>query len=207
MTPANVPEAEVADQTKADLDAQDLTLGELGIDRAYLTSSLVRDRPDDLQVFCKAFPVRNGPRFAKPAFYLALDQGLLTCPNQITMAFVPGGKVPFPAQVCAGCPLRASAPPAAAAAASSSTPTSGCLSNCAPPSRPPTGGPSCASGSRSSTPWPMSAAGRDGVLATWAGARTCSTCAGSRWSTTSTSSPANPHQPSKPPEPDTHPAP
>ena len=37
---------------------------------------------------------------------------------------------------------------------------SGCWSSCAPASRPPTGGPGCASASRSSTPWPMSAAGR-----------------------------------------------
>jgi hypothetical protein len=72
--------------------------------------------------------------------------------------------------------------------------------------RPPTGGPSCASGSRSSTPWPMWAAGRDGVLATSATARTCSTYAGWRWSTTSTSSPVNPNQPNKPPEPETRPA-
>jgi transposase len=106
VTPANVPEAEVAEQIKADLDAQDLTLSELGIDRAYLSSSLVRDRPDDLQVVCRAFPVRNGPRFTKHAFHLDFDQGLLTCPNNITMAFVPGGKVQFPATVCAACPLR-----------------------------------------------------------------------------------------------------
>jgi Transposase DDE domain/Transposase domain (DUF772) len=106
LTAANVAEAEVAEQIKADLDAQDLTLGELGIDRAYLSSSLVRDRPDDLQVFCKAFPVRNGPRFAKPAFTLDFDRGLLTCPNSVTVAFTAGGKVQFPAQACAACPLR-----------------------------------------------------------------------------------------------------
>ncbi len=106
VTPANVAEAEVAEQIKADLDAQQRTLAELEIDRAYLSSSLVRDRPDDLQVFCKAFPVRNGPRFAKTAFTLDFDQGLLTCPNHVTVAFVPGGKVQFPAQVCAACPLR-----------------------------------------------------------------------------------------------------
>jgi transposase len=107
VTPANVPEAQVADQITADLQAQDLTLCELDIDRAYLSSSLVCDRPDDLQVFCKAFPVRNGPRFAKTAFTLDFDQGLLTCPNQVTMGFTPGGKVQFPAEVCAACPLRA----------------------------------------------------------------------------------------------------
>jgi transposase len=106
VTAANVPEAQVAEQITADLDAQDLTLGELDIDRAYLTSSLVTDRDPDLQVLCKAFPVRNGPRFAKTAFTLDFDQGLLTCPNNLTMPFTPGGKVQFPAQACAACPLR-----------------------------------------------------------------------------------------------------
>jgi transposase len=107
VTPANVAEAQVAEQLTADLDAQGLTLGELDIDRAYLSSSLVRDRPDDLQVVCKAFPVRNGPRFAKPAFTMDFDRGLLTCPNSVTMPFVPGGKVQFPAQTCQSCSLRA----------------------------------------------------------------------------------------------------
>jgi Transposase DDE domain len=106
LTAANVAEAQVTDQIKDDLDAQQVTLGELDIDRASLTSSLVRDRPDGLQIFCKAFPVRNGPRFAKPAFHLDFDHGLLTCPNHVTMAFRPGGKVQFPAQGCAACPLR-----------------------------------------------------------------------------------------------------
>jgi IS5 family transposase len=107
VTPANLPEAQVADQITADLDAQRVTLGELRIDRAYLSSSLVTDRDPDLEVFCKAFPVRNGPRFAKTAFTLDFDQGLLTCPNNITMAFIPGGKVQFPAQACKACPLGA----------------------------------------------------------------------------------------------------
>jgi hypothetical protein len=107
VTPANVPEAQVADQITADLAAQDLTLAELDIDRAYLTSSLVTDRDPDLEIFCKAFPVRNGPRFAKPAFTLDFDQGLLTCPNHVTVAFTPGGKVQFPASACQACPLRA----------------------------------------------------------------------------------------------------
>jgi len=107
VTPANVAEAQVAAQIQADLDAQGVTLGELSIDRAYLSSSLVRDRADDLAIFCKAFVVRNGPRFVKTAFALDFDQGLLTCPNSVTMPFVPGGKVQFPAEVCAACPLRA----------------------------------------------------------------------------------------------------
>ena len=206
VTAANVAEAEAADQITADLVAQQRTLAELDIDRAYLSSSLVTDRDPDLQIFCKAFPVRNGPRFAKTAFHLDFDQGLLTCPNRVTVAFTPGGKVQFPAQACQTCPLRTQCTTSTAAAACRSTPTSGCWPSSAPRSRLPTGGPSCASGSRSSTPWPTSAAGKAAAPATSATARTCSTYAESRSSTTSTSSPDNPHQPSKPPKPDTRPA-
>jgi hypothetical protein len=107
VTPANIAEAQVATQITADLDAQQRTLSELHIDRVYLSSSLVRDRNPDLQIFCKAFPVRNGPRFAKPAFTLDFDQHLLTCPNSVQLPFIPGAKVQFPAQVCGACPLRA----------------------------------------------------------------------------------------------------
>jgi Transposase DDE domain/Transposase domain (DUF772) len=106
VTAANIPEAEVADQITDDLQAQDLTLGELDIDRAYLSSSLVQQRDPDLAVFCKAFPVRNGPRFAKTAFTIDFDHGLLTCPAGQQMPFTPGGKVQFPAGACQACPLQ-----------------------------------------------------------------------------------------------------
>jgi IS5 family transposase len=106
VTAANVAEAAVASQIEADLEAQGLRLGELHLDRAYLASSLVRDRDEDLEVFCKAFPVRNGSRFAKTAFALDFDSHLVTCPNSITMPFTPGGKVQFPASTCQACPLR-----------------------------------------------------------------------------------------------------
>jgi hypothetical protein len=107
LTPANLPEAEVAGHIQAALDAQGVTLGELHIDRAYLASALVRDRAEDLQVFCKAFPVRApGGRFAKPAFAIDFTTHTLTCPNEITMPFTAGGKVQFPAQTCQACPLR-----------------------------------------------------------------------------------------------------
>jgi len=207
VTPANVPEAEVAEQLQADLDAQDATLGELHIDRAYLPSSLVSGRAEDLTVFCKAFPVRNGPRLAKTAFTLDFDRGLLTCPNQQTMSFVPGGRVQFPAQACQACPLRERCTTSPRGRSVQIHPDERLLAELRERQQTPWDGRSCASGSRSSTPWPMSAAGRADAPATWASARTCSTCAGLRWSTTSMSSPANPHQPSKPPKPDTRPAP
>jgi transposase len=107
LTPANQPEAKVALQIQSDLAAQDVTLGELHIDRAYLASSLIRDRDPELVVYCKAFPVRSpGGRFAKPSFTIDFDASTLTCPNKVTMPFTPGGKVQFPAAACQACPLQ-----------------------------------------------------------------------------------------------------
>jgi hypothetical protein len=106
ITPANVAEATVTDAIAADLRAQQVTLDELHIDRAYLSSSLVRDRAADLHVYCKAWPVRNGSRFPKTAFQLDWERRLLRCPNQQELPFVPGGVVQFPAEICQACPLR-----------------------------------------------------------------------------------------------------
>jgi transposase len=106
LTPANVPEATVTDALAVDLQPQQVRLGEVHIDRAYLSSRLVRERPADLQVFCKAWPVYNGDRFPKTAFRLDWERGLLTCPQQVQMPFTLGGTVRFPAAVCAACPLQ-----------------------------------------------------------------------------------------------------
>jgi hypothetical protein len=110
VTPANEPEASVTPQLAEDLAAQQFRLAELHIDRAYLASTLVRDRSPDLAVYCKAWQVHNdpsaAPRFPKTAFRMDLDRGELTCPNQVTMPFALGGTVRFPAGACAACPLR-----------------------------------------------------------------------------------------------------
>jgi Transposase DDE domain/Transposase domain (DUF772) len=108
ITAANVPEAAVTDAIAADLDAAGRRLAELHIDRAYLSSALVRDRGPDLAIYCKAWRVRNaGGRFAKDQFSLGFDTGQLTCPAGVTMPFRPGQTVRFPAGTCAACPLRA----------------------------------------------------------------------------------------------------
>jgi hypothetical protein len=71
ITAANAPEASVTGDIAADLDAAGWHLAELHIDRAYLSSALVRDRGPHLAVFCKAWRVRNtGGRFAKDQFTL-----------------------------------------------------------------------------------------------------------------------------------------
>jgi len=107
ITPANAPEASVAGDIAADLDAAGRHLSELHIDRAYLSSALVRDRGPDLAIFCKAWRVRNtGGRYAKDQFALDFAAGRLTCPAGVTMPFEPGKTVRFPKDTCAACPLR-----------------------------------------------------------------------------------------------------
>ena len=106
VTPANVPEASVTDTIATDLAAQHCTLRELHIDRAYLASTLVQQRTDTLAIFCKAWPVHQGPYFPKTAFTLDWHQQVLQCPGGVTMAFEPGGMVKFPAATCARCALR-----------------------------------------------------------------------------------------------------
>lgn len=106
VTRANAPEATVTDDLVADLAPQQVTLTELHIDRAYLSSTLVQERPAGVTIFCKAWPVRQGPRFAKTAFHLDWARGVIRCPGQVQVSFVPGGVVRFPAQACAACPLR-----------------------------------------------------------------------------------------------------
>jgi IS5 family transposase len=106
LTAANVPEASVTEPIRADLARQWVVLSELHIDRAYLSSLWVRERPAALQIYCKAWPVRNGPRFPKTAFQLDWQQQVIQCPNHVVLPFEPGGVVHFPAQTCAACPLR-----------------------------------------------------------------------------------------------------
>ena len=108
ITPANAPEASVTGDVAADLEAAGWHLSELHIDRAYLSSALVRDRGPDLAIFCKAWRVRNASgRFAKDQFALDFAAGQLTCPAGVSMPFEPGRTVRFPAGTCAACPLQA----------------------------------------------------------------------------------------------------
>ncbi len=106
LTSANAPEASVTPAISADLSKQAVFLKELHIDRAYLSSHWVRERSDDLEVYCKAWPVREGQRFHKQAFVLDWERQLIRCPAEQEMPFVPGGVVHFPKETCAHCPLK-----------------------------------------------------------------------------------------------------
>lgn len=106
LTPANVPEASVTKAISEDLERQEVCLKELHIDRAYLSSHLVRERTDDLAVYCKAWPVRDSKRFSKHTFTLDWERQIIRCPAEQEMPFVPGGVVHFPKDTCAQCPLK-----------------------------------------------------------------------------------------------------
>ena len=106
VTPANAPEAKVTESIARDLSAQEVELTELHIDRAYLSSELVRERPEHLEVYCKAWAVRNAGRYPKTAFSLDWERELLRCPAGVSMPFKVGGVVRFPAKTCEVCPLR-----------------------------------------------------------------------------------------------------
>ena len=107
ITPANVPEASVTEAISEDLEQQDVYLKELHIDRAYLSSHLVRERSDELEVYCKAWPVRESKHFSKQTFTLDWERQTIRCPAAQEMPFVPGGVVHFPKETCAECPLKA----------------------------------------------------------------------------------------------------
>lgn len=100
------PEARVTNALMADLAQQDITLQEIHPYRGYLASDLVRDRSQDLAIYCKAWLVRNGDRYAKTAFMLDWDAGTTRCPDQVSIPFHPGGTIHFPEDQCQTCPRR-----------------------------------------------------------------------------------------------------
>ncbi len=91
----------------SNLEQQGTCLKELHIDRAYLSNHLVRERSDELAVYCKAWPVRDSKRFHKQTFALDWERQIIRCLAEQEMPFVPGGIVHFPKETCAQCPLQA----------------------------------------------------------------------------------------------------
>lgn len=106
ITRANAPEASVAEGIKRDLQEQEITLKELHIDRAYLSSTLVSERSSELEIFCKAWPVRAGVFFPKTAFVVDWERQKLHCPQGVEMNCQPGKTVHFPKETCAACPQQ-----------------------------------------------------------------------------------------------------
>ncbi len=69
LTAANVPEASVTEPIRSDLACQHVILSELHIDRAYLSSLWVRERPaDEAASTARPGPCAMGSTFPKPPF-------------------------------------------------------------------------------------------------------------------------------------------
>ncbi len=60
----------------------------------------------NLEIYCKAWPVRDSKYFHKQAFNLDWERQTIQCPAKQEMPFAPGGMVHFPQEVCAECPLK-----------------------------------------------------------------------------------------------------
>jgi transposase len=106
VTPANVPEAAGTDAIMADLGYQDVNLVELHMDRAYLPSRLVRERPGGPggQLQGLAGPQRQGS--AQDGLSRGLGARDAHLPQPGEQPFQPGEVVHFPQATCAGCSLR-----------------------------------------------------------------------------------------------------
>ncbi len=108
-TPANQPEEEATPQLQEDMERQDIKIGELSIDRAYINSQLVDDvEQGDGVVLCKPWSGKNNRKnmFGKTDFKIDMRSNTITCPDGQVESFEPGQTVEFDPEVCGGCTLR-----------------------------------------------------------------------------------------------------
>ena len=178
VTPANVPEASVTEAIGTDLAAQQRTLTELHIDRAYLASTAGATARGDVGHFLQSVAGASRAVFSKSAFHLDWERRELQCPGGVVMPFEPGGTVKFPASTCAGCALRERCTTSPAGGASAFIPMKPCWRSCVNASGHRMGARSCASVSRWSMPWPTLDIGKAAVPAIAACGRMCLTCGG-----------------------------
>jgi hypothetical protein len=108
VTAANRPEEEAVPALKKDMEQQGIQMGQLHIDRGYISSSVVNEVLNKGgEVLCKPWAAKNGGLFTKAAFKMDMRRRRLTCPSGQTMPFRLGTVVEFEAQRCQSCPLRA----------------------------------------------------------------------------------------------------
>lgn len=107
VTAANRPEEEAMPALQTDIARQGLKIGELFIDRGYVSSPVV----DDVigaggEVICRPWVARNGALFSKAEFRIDLRAKTITCPSGHSESLKLGATVEFAPEVCAKCPLR-----------------------------------------------------------------------------------------------------
>jgi hypothetical protein len=107
LAPANRPEEEAAAPLKADIEKQNLNIGELFIDRGYINSPVTQQLlTDGAAVNCKPFFPATGKVFPKSRFRLNMRDLTITCPAGETERFELGADVEFNSDRCDRCPLR-----------------------------------------------------------------------------------------------------
>ena len=106
LTAANAPEASVTEDISEDIMLQGIELQELHTDRAYLSSELVRHCREGLEIYCKAWLIRQDKLFSKQEFHLDWDRQIIRCPAEQEMPFTPGGAVHFSQEHCVIYPLH-----------------------------------------------------------------------------------------------------
>jgi len=111
IVPANRPESEalstLCDDIATHRDGR--KLGELHIDRGYISSPLIGQLIESGSVVrCKPWVPRNGDLYTKRDFDIDLKRMTIKCPNGQILPIVLGTTVAFEATKCARCPKRAS---------------------------------------------------------------------------------------------------
>jgi hypothetical protein len=107
VTPANRPEQEALPQIKADVAAVERSLGELHIDRGYISSPVVNEVLDGGgDIICKPWVPKNGDLYSKADFKINLRAMTITCPAGEMQPIELGSTVRFSDDTCRGCLLR-----------------------------------------------------------------------------------------------------
>ena len=108
ITKANRPEEEAAPDLQDDIHRQQLSIGELYIDRGYIKSTVVDDVLESKgDVFCKPWVSRNTKgKYTKSEFRMDFRSNVITCPGGQSEPFYPGAIVEFDSDVCDCCQLR-----------------------------------------------------------------------------------------------------
>jgi hypothetical protein len=107
LTSANQRDDQALPDIESEMEESGRDIGELHIDRGYVTASMVSDLLDRrAKVFCKPWVARNGDLYTKADFKLDLRSRTITCPAGHTERFEPDSIVMFGHDRCAACHLR-----------------------------------------------------------------------------------------------------
>lgn len=108
VLPANEQEQFAAPVLKRAIEANGYSIGELYIDRGYLSSDAVEEvLAEGGDVICRPWAFTKPGYFSKLDFSFDLGRNQVACPAGVEMPFREGSGVTFPPELCDVCPLRA----------------------------------------------------------------------------------------------------